>query len=218
MWSISFLSLYCLYMTMAFVRSHNMCFTCCCDKAFLHVGTMLSLHYVLCTTILLLCRIEQMLEEVEAFVSIAQGRKKEKGGRLLYSTPKQLSRSRMSRSNVVPHFNSNHGNTTLFQTFKEQTLKTILAKVHVSKQSLRKQRRQRPELMLMLTRIVAIKQVPNSKLHSWFFNMILRGLKVKIPLSNYFISFEVLSMSLEALIARNVVNMEQFQNSIFQST
>ena len=52
-----------------------------------------------------------MLEEVEASISVAPIRKKKKG-RLLYSIPKQLSRSRMRRSNVVSCFKSDHGDTT----------------------------------------------------------------------------------------------------------
>jgi hypothetical protein len=50
-----------------------------------------------------------MLEEVEASVSVAPVRKKKKRGRLLYSTPKQLSKSRLRRSNVVSRFKSDHG-------------------------------------------------------------------------------------------------------------
>jgi hypothetical protein len=50
-----------------------------------------------------------MLEEVEASISVAQVRKKKKRGRLLYSTPKELSKSRMRRSNVVSRYNSDHG-------------------------------------------------------------------------------------------------------------
>jgi hypothetical protein len=53
-----------------------------------------------------------MLEEVEACVSIAPSRqRKKKRGRLLYSTPKELNRSRMRRSNVVQCFTPEHVNT-----------------------------------------------------------------------------------------------------------
>jgi hypothetical protein len=62
------------------------------------------------------CRIEQMLEDVEAsaFVDRCRQKKqrKKKRGRLLYSTPKQLERSRMRRSNALPRFSIDHGKSS----------------------------------------------------------------------------------------------------------
>jgi hypothetical protein len=53
-----------------------------------------------------------MLKEVEACASLAPSRqRKKKRGRLLYSTPKALNRSRMRRSNVVQCFTPEHVNT-----------------------------------------------------------------------------------------------------------
>jgi hypothetical protein len=52
---------------------------------------------------------------VEAFATAAQCRqlkqRRMKRGRLFYSTPKELFRSRMRRSKVVPSFNAGNGNT-----------------------------------------------------------------------------------------------------------
>jgi hypothetical protein len=57
-------------------------------------------------------RVEQMLEDVEAsaFADRCRQKKqrKKKRGRLLYSTLKQLERSRMRRSNVLPRFSADH--------------------------------------------------------------------------------------------------------------
>ena len=53
-----------------------------------------------------------MLKEVEACASLAPSRqRKKKRGRLLYSIPKVLNRSRMQRSNVVQCFTPEHINT-----------------------------------------------------------------------------------------------------------
>jgi hypothetical protein len=50
-----------------------------------------------------------MQEQVNACAFVAQSRqRKKKRGRLLYSTPKALNRSRMRRSNVVQHFTPEH--------------------------------------------------------------------------------------------------------------
>jgi hypothetical protein len=63
-----------------------------------------------------LFKIEQILEDVVASPSVAQYRqkyqRKKKRGRSLFSTPKELSRSRMRRSNVLPRFNVDHGDTS----------------------------------------------------------------------------------------------------------
>jgi hypothetical protein len=54
-----------------------------------------------------------MLEEVEVRASVVPSRqRKKKRGRLLYSTPKELNKSRMRRSNVVQCFIPEHVNTT----------------------------------------------------------------------------------------------------------
>lgn len=57
-----------------------------------------------------------MLEDVEASTAAVQCRqlkqRKMKRGRLFYSTPKELFRSRMRRSKVVPNFNAGNGNTS----------------------------------------------------------------------------------------------------------
>jgi hypothetical protein len=57
-----------------------------------------------------------MLEVVEAstFADRCRQKKqrKKKRGWLLYSTPKQLERSRMRRSNVLPRFSADHGESS----------------------------------------------------------------------------------------------------------
>jgi hypothetical protein len=68
-----------------------------------------------------------MLEEVEAYASVAPSRhRKKKRGQLLYSTPKELSRSRMRRSNVMQHFTPDHVNTTRALDFQRTDLDEIL--------------------------------------------------------------------------------------------
>jgi hypothetical protein len=66
-----------------------------------------------------LCIIDQMLEDVEDSASGVQCRqrnqRRKKRGRLLYSTPKELSKSRMRRSNVVPRVNVDTSRTLDFQ-------------------------------------------------------------------------------------------------------
>jgi hypothetical protein len=67
-----------------------------------------------------------MLKEVEACVSLAPSRqRKKKRGRLLYSTPKALNRSRMRRSNVVQRFIPKHINTTRVLDFQGTDLAEI---------------------------------------------------------------------------------------------
>jgi hypothetical protein len=67
-----------------------------------------------------------MLEEVEACASVAPSRqRRKKRGRLLYSTSKELNRSRMRRSNVVQHFTPEHVNTTRALNFQGTDLEEI---------------------------------------------------------------------------------------------
>jgi hypothetical protein len=64
-----------------------------------------------------------MLKEVEACAFVAPSRqRKKKRGRLLYSTPKELNRSRMRRSNVVQCFILEHVNTTRALDFQGSDL------------------------------------------------------------------------------------------------
>jgi hypothetical protein len=101
-----------------------------------------------------------MLEDVEASASVAQCRetkqRRKKRGRLHYSIPKELSKSRMRRNNVVLCFNVDHGDTSRTLDF-QRTNNLVLIELTVCGQSSRKKRRQWPEMMLMLTRIVLIK-------------------------------------------------------------
>jgi hypothetical protein len=69
-----------------------------------------------------------MLEEVETSVSATPVRKKKKRGRLLYSTPMELSRSRMRRSNVVSRFKSNHGDTSRTLGFQRMDIEDSACK------------------------------------------------------------------------------------------
>jgi hypothetical protein len=66
-----------------------------------------------------LCSIDQMLEDVEDSASGVQCRqrnqRRKKRGRLFYSTRKELSKSRMQRSNVVPRVNVDTSRTLDFQ-------------------------------------------------------------------------------------------------------
>jgi hypothetical protein len=70
-----------------------------------------------------------MLEEVKASISIAQSRqrkqKKRKWGRLFYSTPLELERSRIRKNKVVPCFNVDHGNTSRILDFQRSDMKNI---------------------------------------------------------------------------------------------
>jgi hypothetical protein len=63
-----------------------------------------------------------MLEDVEASAFADQCRqkkqRKKKRGRLLYSTPKQLERSRMWRCNVLPQFSVDHNESSRTLDFK----------------------------------------------------------------------------------------------------
>jgi hypothetical protein len=63
-----------------------------------------------------------MLKEVEACTSIAQRRQRKKKSRLLYSIPKELFKSRMRRSNVVPSFNADHGDTSRTLNFQRSDI------------------------------------------------------------------------------------------------
>jgi hypothetical protein len=63
---------------------------------------------------------------VEACASLAPSRqRKKKRGRLLYSTPKALNRSRMRRSNVVQRFIPEHVNTMRALDFQGTDLAEI---------------------------------------------------------------------------------------------
>jgi hypothetical protein len=72
-----------------------------------------------------------MLEDVVASPSAAQYRqkyqRKKKRGRLLFSTPKELSRSRMRRSNVLSHFNADHGDTSRTLDFQISVIEEVEA-------------------------------------------------------------------------------------------
>jgi hypothetical protein len=67
-----------------------------------------------------------MLEEVEASATTVQCRqtnqKRKKRGQFHYSTPKQLSRSRMRRSKVVPSFKVEQGNISRTLDFQSTEL------------------------------------------------------------------------------------------------
>jgi hypothetical protein len=67
-----------------------------------------------------------MLKEVEACASVAPSRqRKKKRGQLLYSTPKELNKFRMRRSNVVQRFIPEHVNTTKALDFQGSDLEEI---------------------------------------------------------------------------------------------
>jgi hypothetical protein len=78
-----------------------------------------------------LCSIDQMLEDVEDSASGVQCRqrnqRRKKRGRLLYSTPKELSKSRMQRSNVVPRVNVDTSRT-LDYALRSASIQAILEK------------------------------------------------------------------------------------------
>jgi hypothetical protein len=82
-----------------------------------------------------------MLEDVEAstFVDRCKQKKqrKKKRDQLLYSTPKQLERSRMQRSNVLPRFSANHGESSRTLALRIQTLRIVHAKTIVCSRSSR---------------------------------------------------------------------------------
>jgi hypothetical protein len=63
-----------------------------------------------------------MLEDVEAFAFAARCRqtnqRRKKRGQLLYSTPKQFSRSRMRRSNVLSRFSADHDDLSRILDFE----------------------------------------------------------------------------------------------------
>jgi hypothetical protein len=70
-----------------------------------------------------------MLEDVVASASTAQCRqkyqRKKKKGRLLFSTPKELARSRMRRNNVLPRFNEDHGDTSRTLDFQNSVIEEV---------------------------------------------------------------------------------------------
>jgi hypothetical protein len=63
-----------------------------------------------------------MLEDAETSTSAAPCRQKsqrKKRGRLFYTTPKELLRSRMRRSNILPRFSTDHGDTLRTLDFQD---------------------------------------------------------------------------------------------------
>jgi hypothetical protein len=80
-----------------------------------------------------------MLKEVEACASVVPSRqRKKKRGRLLYSIPKELNRSRMRRNNVVQRFIPDHVETTRALDFQIVERTKFLAQVRVACQMSRR--------------------------------------------------------------------------------
>jgi hypothetical protein len=74
-----------------------------------------------------------MLEDVEATAFGApykqKNQRKKKRGRLLYSTPKELARSRMRRCNVLPQYSANHSTTSRTLDFEDTDIEVTACNI-----------------------------------------------------------------------------------------